>query len=114
MDVTWVRGFNNMFSKIDKRGTPSYFSGGRFISLIREFDAGFPDYSQYMSTRAAEGKSTSRKDYYYDILNLFPETVKQSIVDRILEVAIESETVAKNNGDVSFMFIKLFRKSVFG
>jgi hypothetical protein len=65
--MNWARLFNRLFEIIDSDG-PTYFSGGRYISAVSEVDAYFPSYNQYISDRKRLGKSTSRKDYFYDIL----------------------------------------------
>ena len=65
-DVDWVRGFNRLFEIIGLNG-PAYFSGSRFISIVRQVDQFFPNYTQYMDHRRQTGRSTSRRDYFYDI-----------------------------------------------
>ncbi len=84
MAVNWVRIFNRLFEIINSEGD-AYFSGGRFISKVREVDAYFPDYNQYIKKRKDGGKSTSRKDYYYDILQGFKEHDRLQIISSILE-----------------------------
>lgn len=85
MNVNWARVYNRLFEIIDSEGNAN-FSGGRFISKVREVDPYFPNYSQYMSDRRATGKSTSRKDYFYDILLGFEETDRLRIISGILDV----------------------------
>lgn len=85
MELNWVREFNKLFEAINEQGSPSYFSGGRFIGLIREFDPSFADYNQYISYRQEKGLSTSRKNYYYDILMMFKEDIRKQIIVRIWE-----------------------------
>jgi len=84
MDVNWVRIFNRLFEIINS-DDEAYFSGGRFISKVREVDPYFPDYARYMEERRASGRSTSRKDYYYDILLGFEEDVRLRIINNILD-----------------------------
>lgn len=83
-----MRLYNTVFELINRQGE-SYFSGRRFIDIIREFNDEFPDYNKFLRERAT-GKSTSRKDYFYDILLSFPEPVRINIINRILE-EIEQE-----------------------
>ncbi len=82
--MNWVRIFNQLFNLMNLQG-PTYFSGGRFIDIIREFDAAFYNYGQYIEHRNQTGKSTSRKDYYYDILLGFDEPTRLRIIQRFLE-----------------------------
>jgi hypothetical protein len=84
MDINWARIFNRLFEIINSDDN-AYFSGGRFISKVREVDPYFPDYSRYIEERRASGKSTSRKDYYYDILLGFEEENRLRIINSILE-----------------------------
>lgn len=83
--INWVREFNKLFTTINK--AESYFSGGVFIDIVREFDQYFPDYKQVMSQRRESGLSTSRKDYYYDILMSFKEDIRIDIIARMFEHA---------------------------
>ncbi len=85
MELNWVREFNKLFEAINVKGSPTYFSGGRFIGLIREFDPTFADYYQFISDRQEKGLSTSRKNYYYDILIMFKEEIRKEIIIRIWE-----------------------------
>lgn len=82
--MNWVRVFNRLFEIINSQGE-CYFSGGRFISCVREVDPYFPDYYQYIEQIRAQGKSTSRKDYFYDILLSFEEHDKVRLLNAILD-----------------------------
>ncbi len=84
MDVNWGRIFNMLFEIINSDGE-AYFSGSRFISKVREVDPYFPDYSLYIPERKAKGKSTSRKDFFYDILLSFKEPERLRILHGILD-----------------------------
>jgi len=81
----WVRAFNALFGILDQSGTPTYYSGGRFISKVREVDPYFPDYKQFIDERNRTNKSTSRRNYYYDILRDFDEDRRLRILHRILD-----------------------------
>jgi hypothetical protein len=84
MPANWVTVFNRLFEIIDQKGTPSYFSGPRFIGKVREIDPYFPEYRQYIDERNRTGKSTSRKGYFYDILLGFDEEVRMRLLQSIL------------------------------
>jgi hypothetical protein len=94
--MNWVRVFNRLFTIINIEGD-TYFSGSRFISKVREIDPYFANYSQYIEQRNKEGKSTSRKDYYYDILMSFDDTNRLRLINGILSdvQAFEPEKVAE-------------------
>lgn len=77
-----------------------YYSGPRFINKVREVDPYFLSYKQYIEARQQVGESTSRKDYFYDILRKLDEArrtrVMHSIVDDLAEH--EPETAAEIRG----------------
>ena len=99
--MNWVRVFNRLFQIIDKQGD-TYFSGSRFISKVREIDPYFQNYSQYNEHRNQQRKSTSRKDYFYDILLSFDEPNRLRIIQAILSEVkeLESQLVAELNNEI--------------
>jgi hypothetical protein len=82
--VNWPRVFNRVFELINTAGR-GYYSGGRFIGAVREVDPYFPDYTRYIDSRRVANKSTSRKDYYYDILLELPDQSRLRLLDTILD-----------------------------
>jgi hypothetical protein len=87
MPVNWTRVFNRLWEVINPsdQTAPTYFSGGRFIGVVRNVDPYFPDYTQYIEQRKSTNKRTSRKDYFYDILINLPESQRFTVVHRILD-----------------------------
>src|SRR5438132_6137646 len=96
MVVNWARVYNRLWEIINPADQTHsvYFSGGRFISAVREVDPYFPNYAQYMDQRKTTGKSTSRKDYFYDILLSLSEPHRFELVHRILH-AIQAHAPEK-------------------
>lgn len=85
--MNWIEIYNRLFELINIQGdTATYYSGPRFINTVREFDPYFPDYNQFIEQRNREGKSTSRKIFYYDILFELKEEMRLKVVFRILEI----------------------------
>ncbi len=82
--IDWVRAYNRLFEIIDTSG-PTYHSGSGFISRVREVDPYFPSYSQYMESRKQSGKSTSRRDFYYDIFLELSEELRIQLLHRIID-----------------------------
>lgn len=82
--MNWVKIFNRLFEIINTEGE-NYFSGNRFISKAREIDSYFPNYKQYIEQRNNGGKSTSRKDYFYDILLSFDDQNRSKLIKSILD-----------------------------
>ena len=86
--MNWIEIYNRLFEIINESG-PNYYSGPRFISIAKEFDTYFPDYTQYIEGRRRSRESTSRKDFFRDILLGFAEGVRIRFVIRILQDARE-------------------------
>ena len=87
----WIKKYNDLFETINQQGSDAYFSGPRFLGIIKEFDSTYADYYQFISYRNEKGLSTSRKNYFFDILSQFQEDVREKIVERIYEVATKKE-----------------------
>jgi hypothetical protein len=91
-NLNWIEIFNRTFELINNvDDAETYFSGPRFIKIIKEFKPYFPDYKQYIQKRNNEGKSTSRKIFYYDILMELDEDERLKILKRILEITKHQE-----------------------
>jgi hypothetical protein len=85
--MNWIEIYNRLFELINIQGdTATYYSGPRFINTVREFEPYFPDYHQFIEQRNREGKSTSRKIFYYDILLGLKVEIRLKVVIRILEI----------------------------
>ena len=80
----WVRIYNRLFALVDQQGE-CYFSGPRFIDVVREVDPYFLTYGQYMQELKNTGESTSRRDYFYRILSSFDDERKVAIVNSIVD-----------------------------
>lgn len=88
----WINVYNRLFDLInEKENSETYFSGSRFIRLIQEFEPYFPDYTQYIELRNQQGKSASRKIFYYDILMEQTELNRLAIIERILSQVSRAE-----------------------
>ncbi len=90
--MNWATIFNRLFELIDQDGTPNYFSGPRFMRKVREADPYFPTYQQFIDQRRTSVKSTTRRDYYYDILLSFDEGARVALVHSILNELDETAT----------------------
>ncbi|MCA6066509.1 toll/interleukin-1 receptor domain-containing protein [Chryseobacterium sp. RG1] len=87
LPVNWIEIYNRLFEIINHpEDTATYFSGPRFIDTVRKFEPYFPTYPQFIEQRNNEGKSTSRKIFYYDILLGLNENSRNNIIKRILEI----------------------------
>ena len=70
--VNWIAAYNQLFSLLDRKDTPAYHSGGDFLRIVQQVDPGSPSYNQLIPLRQQQGKSTSRKDYYWDVIRELP------------------------------------------
>jgi hypothetical protein len=71
--VNWIAAYNRLFALLDRKETPTYYSGGNFLRTVQQVDPGAPSYEQLISQRQSQGKSTSRKSYYWDVIQGLPE-----------------------------------------
>lgn len=108
----WIRKYNDLFETINQQNSEAYFSGPRFLGIIREFDETYADYQQFIAYRNEKGLSTSRKTYFFDILSQFQDDVRDKIIERIYEVANKAEkkpiekTVEKEVSELAIKFEK--------
>ncbi|TSA51382.1 MAG: hypothetical protein D4R43_00855, partial [Sphingobacteriales bacterium] len=84
MPINWVVVFNRLFEIING-GVNTYYGGTKFLDTIREVNFNAPSYSNYIEQRKISGKSTSRKDYYYDLLMEQSESDRKQIINSILD-----------------------------
>lgn len=92
LPMNWIEIYNRLFEIINQSDSATYFSGPRFIETVRKFEPYFPTYSQFIEQRNSEGKSTSRKIFYYDILLGLNEDSRNKVIKRILEIIKPFET----------------------
>lgn len=90
--MNWIVIFNRLFEIINNQGNDAYYGGTRFLNAIREVNYGTLAYPNYIEQRRAEGKSTSRRDYYFDLLMEQPEDERIQVVNNILDSIEHIET----------------------
>ncbi|CAN1599679.1 hypothetical protein [Pseudomonas mediterranea] len=71
--VNWIAAYNRLFALLDRKDEPTHYSGGNFLRTIQQVDPGGPSYEQLIPQRQSQGKSTSRKSYYWDVIQELPE-----------------------------------------
>lgn len=94
--MNWIIIFNRLFEIINNQDNDAYYGGTRFLNAVRQVTFAVPPYPDYIEQRKAEEKSTSRRDYYFDLLMQQPEADRVTIVNNILETVehIEPEKTA--------------------
>jgi len=86
VSVNWTVVFNRLFTIIDTpRPSPYYYSGPKFIDKVQEVNEEFPNYGEFLQIRNNAGASTTRRDYYKDILIGLGEDQKRALVRNILD-----------------------------
>ena len=97
--MEWIVLYNLLFPLIDNKPVsdfepglfmpvpenPDYYSGSRFIRTVQEYDPSIPHYKEYYDQRVQAGKSTSRRDFFYDILKEQPQEKRIRIIQKIVE-----------------------------
>jgi hypothetical protein len=81
--LNWSGIYNRLFALIDQQNE-AYHSGGRFIGKIREVDPYGPAYNEVIAQQKRAGRSTSRRDYFKDLLFELEETRRARVVLSIL------------------------------
>jgi len=66
--VNWIAAYNRLFILLDRKDTPTYYSGPSFLRMVQQVDPGSPSYEQLIPLRHQRGKSTSRKSFYWDTI----------------------------------------------
>jgi hypothetical protein len=96
--IKWNWVYRTIQTLLDKPGD-SYFSGSRFIRVIQEFDPELSDYNEYLEERRREGKSTTRRDFFKDILKGMDEGARvravTALLDELGRVESNAETISE-------------------
>jgi len=72
--------YNKFFNSLPKdKEARGYISGSMFIDIAREHDVNIPKYGKYIDLRREGGLSTSRKDFFKDILDMFSPDIQNLI-----------------------------------
>jgi len=82
MDINWLRAFNRLWKLINGE---VYMSGSDFLNVAREADDSIPSYNAFIEERRAKGQSTSRKDFFWDIIKGMSEDEKLDFFDSMIE-----------------------------
>jgi hypothetical protein len=78
MNTNWIAAYNRLFALLNKEG-PTYYSGANFLRMVQQIDPYSPNYQQFIQVRQEQRKSTSRKDYYWDVLQGLSEPQKYQL-----------------------------------
>lgn len=84
MSINWISAFNRLFLVLDRSGD-TYCSGPSFIKMAQQVTYDLPDYQTYIDRRNSQGKSTTRRNFYWDIIDLLPEEKKYDLFRLFIE-----------------------------
>ncbi len=82
--IKWNAVYNRLQKLLDIP-CDSYFSGSRFIRVVQQFNLDLSNYSAYIEERKSAGKSTTRRDFFKDILAELDEGARVMVVSAILD-----------------------------
>lgn len=89
-----IREYNIIFNKMnikDSNGN-NLITGPKFFNIINEFDPAHEDYNQYMAERKKRELSTSRKAFCKEVLDNLEDSIRNSVITRINQIADEFGT----------------------
>ncbi|WP_343614988.1 hypothetical protein [Flavobacterium sp.] len=81
-EKNWVRAFNRLFKILNGS---AYMTGSAFLDIAREVDDSIPSYKVYIEERKSEGKSQSRKDFFFEVIKEMPEYGKMEFYETIIK-----------------------------
>ena len=84
--MRWISAYSHLFNILDKSGTPAYHSGSVFIKVVQQFDRGLPGYSLYIEERNRLNQSTTRRDFYWDILQNLDESIRFEVFRAFIDI----------------------------
>lgn len=84
--MEWISAYSRLFNILDKSGTPAYHSGPAFIKVVQQFAPGLPGYSIYIEERNRLKKSTTRRDFYWDILKNLDEHIRFDVFRAFIDI----------------------------
>lgn len=79
--INWTKAYNRLFKIIDGSAR---MTGSEFLNVAREVDDSIPSYQNYIDGRRAENKSTTRRDFYWDVIDEMTEEQKHEFFQVII------------------------------
>lgn len=102
MSINWISAFNRLFSILD-RGGDTYYSGPSFIKMAQQVTSDLPDYQTYIDSRNKQGKSTTRRHFYWDIIETLTDDQKYDLFRLFIE-SLEPHAREEMNDLKEFIF----------
>ena len=97
--TNWDRAYNRLWKVVDN--SIYYIKGSDFYKLIFNlYDNIPPSYNEYIEERRKKGISTSRVNYYKDLINLLDNDTRYQLYINI-QIFIEDRMLDKNDQDIN-------------
>jgi len=77
--VNWIAAYNYLFAALNSENKALYVGGSTFCRMVQQIDPGSPSYQQLLPLRQSLGKSSSRKDFYWDLIQGLSEPQRFSL-----------------------------------
>jgi hypothetical protein len=101
--VNWIAAFNYLFASLDSENKELYVSGPTFCRMVQQVDLGSPSYQQLLQLRQQQGKSSSRKDFYWDLIQGLAEPQRLQLYRLFVDhVEQHDKTAADKIRDIVF------------
>lgn len=101
--VNWIAAYNYLFAAFNSEDKALYVGGSPFCRMVQQVDLGSPSYPQLIALRQQQGKSTSRKDFYWDLIQGLPEQQRFSLYRVFVDhVELHDKTAADNIRNIVF------------
>ena len=68
LGINWIRAYNLLWILLDRSGSPTYHSGPSFLRMVQQINPSSYSYEQLIPLRQSQGLSTSRKSFYWDVI----------------------------------------------
>ena len=82
MEINWVRAYNRLWKIING---PVYMSGSELLNFVREIDDSLTSYNEYIAIRSRNSLSTSRKDFFWDVIKSLNDENKLDFFNLMIE-----------------------------
>jgi hypothetical protein len=92
----WITTYRNLYKSLDG------YNCSQFIKTIHQVDLILIDYKDYIDKSGKENKSTTKKDYFKDVLLSYTDQIRYHWLE-IFHCKIEQTSldVMKDNGGIS-------------
>jgi len=98
-NTNWEKAYNRLWKIIGPQGVPFYIGGSEFIKLVNELcDDISCSYNKYIEERRNKDLSTSRVDYYKDLIDHLDEEKRYELYVNIQNYW-ESKVLSTTNDD---------------